>query len=116
MAVFIALPLLQRALEEVFGDDAPRAQLRDLSAFHDLALNSLMERVHEELLRRHASALFLQGIAQAIATQFSPRLARRGRKISRVSCVSRFSSALRIFEQSRNRWSKSAGDSRAQMR
>jgi AraC family transcriptional regulator len=26
-----------------------------------------MERVHEELLRRHASTLFLQGIAQAIA-------------------------------------------------
>jgi AraC family transcriptional regulator len=67
MAVFIALPLLQRALEEVFGDDSPRARLRDLSAFHDSALNSLMERVHEELLRRHASALFLQGIAQAIA-------------------------------------------------
>ena len=67
MAVFIALPLLQRALEEVFGDAAPRARLRDLSAFHDPALNSLMERVHEELLRRHASALFLQGIAQAIA-------------------------------------------------
>jgi len=67
MAVFIALPLLQRALEEVFGAAAPRARLRDLSAFHDPALNSLMERVHEELLRRHASALFLQGIAQAIA-------------------------------------------------
>jgi AraC family transcriptional regulator len=67
MAVFIALPLLQRALEEVFGDDATRARLRDLSAFHDAALNSLMERVREELLRRHASALFLQGIAQAIA-------------------------------------------------
>jgi AraC family transcriptional regulator len=67
MAVFIALPLLQRALEEVFGDAAPRARLRDLSAFHDPALNSLMERVQEELLRRHASALFLQGIAQAIA-------------------------------------------------
>lgn len=67
MAVFIALPLLQRALEEIFGDAAPRARLRDLSAFHDPALNSLMERVHEELLRKHASALFLQGIASAIA-------------------------------------------------
>jgi AraC family transcriptional regulator len=67
MAVFIALPLLQRALEEVFGDAAPRARLRDLSAFQDLALNALMERVHEELLRRRASAMFLQGIAQVIA-------------------------------------------------
>ena len=67
MAVFIALPLLQRALEEVFGDDAAHARLRDLSAFTDVVLNSMMERVHEELLRRHASPLFLQGIAQTIA-------------------------------------------------
>jgi AraC family transcriptional regulator len=67
MAVFIALPLLQRALEEVFGDDAAHAQLRNISAFTDAALSSLMERVHEELLRRKASPLYLQGIAQAIA-------------------------------------------------
>ncbi len=67
MAVFIGLPLLQRALAEVFGADAPRARLRDLSAFHDAPLNSLMERVHEELHRRKASPLFLQGIAQSIA-------------------------------------------------
>jgi AraC family transcriptional regulator len=67
MAVFIALPLLQRAMEEVFGAAAPRARLRDLSAFTDPALNSLMERIHEELMRRKASPLFLQGIAQAIA-------------------------------------------------
>lgn len=52
MAVFIALPLLQRAMEEVFGDDAVHAQLRSISAFTDVALNSLMERVHEELMRR----------------------------------------------------------------
>jgi AraC family transcriptional regulator len=67
MAVFIALPLLQRALEEVFGDDAPNVRLRDASAFTDAVLNSMMERVHEELLRRHASKLFLQGLAQTIA-------------------------------------------------
>jgi AraC family transcriptional regulator len=67
MAVFIALPLLQRALEEVFGNDAAHARLRDISAFYDATLNSWMERVHEELMRRRASPLFLQGIAQAIA-------------------------------------------------
>ncbi len=67
MAVFIALPLLQRALEEVFGNDAPHARLRDISAFKDAALNSFMEPVHAELMRRRASPLFLQGIAQAIA-------------------------------------------------
>jgi AraC family transcriptional regulator len=67
MAVFIELPLLQRALDEVFGADAPYARLRDVSAFTDPALNSLMERLHEELLRREASPLFVQGIGQAIA-------------------------------------------------
>ncbi len=67
MAVFIELPLLKRALEEVFGDDAAHARLRDISAFTDVALNSLMERLREELMRRKASPLFLQGIAQAIA-------------------------------------------------
>ena len=36
MAVFIALPLLQRALEEVFGADAAHARLRDISAFTDV--------------------------------------------------------------------------------
>jgi AraC family transcriptional regulator len=67
MAVFIELPLLQRALEEVFGAEAPRARLRDISAFADEVLSALMERVREELMRRHASPIFLQGIAQAIA-------------------------------------------------
>jgi len=67
MAVFIELPLLQRALEEVHGPDTAHIQLRNISAFTDVALSSLMERVHEELMRRHASPIFLEGIAQAIA-------------------------------------------------
>jgi AraC family transcriptional regulator len=67
MAVFIELPLLQRALEEVFGAEAAHARLRDISAFTDVALHSWMERLRDELMRRHASPLFLQGIAQAIA-------------------------------------------------
>jgi AraC family transcriptional regulator len=67
LAVFIELPLLQRALEEVHGADTAHLQLRNISAFTDIALSSLMERVHEELIRRHASPLFLEGIAQAIA-------------------------------------------------
>ena len=79
MAVFIALPLLQRALEEVFGDDATHVRLRDISAFTDVALDSLMKRVHEELLRRHASPLFLQGIAQAIAIHLARNYAETAR-------------------------------------
>jgi len=67
MAVFIELPLLERAMEEVFGADAPYARLRDISAFTDAALDPLMERLREELTRREASPLLVQGIAQAIA-------------------------------------------------
>lgn len=67
MAVFLELPLLQRALQEVFGTDATHARLRDISAFSDVALGSMMERLRDELMRRKASPLFEQGIAQAIA-------------------------------------------------
>lgn len=67
LAVFIELPLLQRALNEVFGAEAEHARLRDISAFTDAALSALMEQVREELMRKQASPLFLQGIAQAIA-------------------------------------------------
>ncbi|HKZ78561.1 MAG TPA: hypothetical protein VJ124_09670 [Pyrinomonadaceae bacterium] len=67
LLVFVELPLLQRALEEVFGADAEHAQLRDVSAFTDVALDSLMERLRDELIRQQSSPLFVQGIAQAIA-------------------------------------------------
>ncbi|MDX6695529.1 MAG: AraC family transcriptional regulator [Blastocatellia bacterium] len=67
MLVFVELPLLQRALEEVFGTDAAHAQLRDLSAFTDAALNLLMEQLRDELMRQEASPLFVQGLAQMLA-------------------------------------------------
>src|SRR5215210_9428972 len=67
MIVFVELPLLQRALEEVFGADAAHARLRDLSAFTDDTLNSWMERLRDELMRPQASPLFVQALAQAIA-------------------------------------------------
>jgi len=71
MHVSLELPLLQRALEEVFGTDAPKARLKNLSAFTDTTLNWLMEKLHEELMRRRASPLFVQGLAQAIAAHFA---------------------------------------------
>lgn len=67
MAVFLELPLLQRAMEEIFGTDAAHARLRDISAFTDDELSWLMERLRRELLSRRASPLLVQGLAQAIA-------------------------------------------------
>jgi AraC family transcriptional regulator len=71
MAVFLELPLLQRALEEVFGPEAARARLRDLSAFTDDTLDSLMEQLRDELTRRQASPLLVQGVAQIIAVHLA---------------------------------------------
>jgi AraC family transcriptional regulator len=67
MFVFVELPLLQRALEEVYGADATETRLRDDSAFTDDVLDSLMERLRDELTRQQASPLFVEGIAQAIS-------------------------------------------------
>jgi len=77
LAVFIELPLLQRAMEEVFRADAVHVRLRDISAFTDAVLSSLMEQVHEELMRRRPSSIFLQGIAQAIAIHLARNYAER---------------------------------------
>ena len=71
MFVFVELTVLLRALEEVFGADADKAQLRDVSAFRDDALNSLMERLRDELMRKEASQLFVSGIAQTIAVHLA---------------------------------------------
>ncbi len=66
MIVFIELPLLERALQEVFGDGAVHARLRDVSAFADVTLNTMMEILRDELKRRKASRLLVQGLAQAL--------------------------------------------------
>ncbi|HYG11968.1 MAG TPA: AraC family transcriptional regulator [Pyrinomonadaceae bacterium] len=67
MLVFIELPVIERALEEVFRSDATHARLRDASAFNDEGLNSLLGLLREELMRGQASPLFVEAIAQAIA-------------------------------------------------
>jgi AraC family transcriptional regulator len=67
MLVFVELPVLQRALEEVFGTDAAHVRLRDASAFNDEGLNSLLGLLREELMRGQASRLFVEALAQAIS-------------------------------------------------
>jgi AraC family transcriptional regulator len=71
MLVFIELPLIERALEEVFGTDANHARLRDASAFDDEPLNSLLELLLEELMRTQAIPLVVQALAQLIAVHLA---------------------------------------------
>ena len=85
MSVFIELPLLERALAEVFGADANHVQLREVSGFTDAPLNSLMEQLHGEMMRRKASPLFVQGIAQAIAIHLARNYAKLVKKSAKTS-------------------------------
>lgn len=71
MLVFIELPVLQRALEEVFRDEANQVRLRDASAFNDEAMNSLLGLLREELVRGQASPLFVEALAQAVAVHLA---------------------------------------------
>lgn len=71
LMVFVELPLLKRAMEEVFGAKADRVRLRDLSAFTDPDLGWMMEGVRQELLAPRASVLRVQGLAQMIATHLA---------------------------------------------
>jgi AraC family transcriptional regulator len=77
MLVVVELPILQRAFEEVFGADATQARLQDVSGFTDSTLNSLMEGLHGELMRRRASPSFVQGLAQATAVHLARNYATR---------------------------------------
>jgi AraC family transcriptional regulator len=85
MMVLVGLPLIQRALEDVFGADAIHAQLRDASGFTDATLDSLMEQLRNELMRRRASPLFVQGIAQAIAIHLARNYAIKAKNSRGVS-------------------------------
>src|SRR5919112_1181283 len=71
MLVFIELPIIERALEEVFGTDANHARLRDASAFNDEGLNSRLGLLREELMRPQASPMVVQSLAQLIAVHLA---------------------------------------------
>lgn len=72
MVVSLALPVLTRAMKDVFGKDAEAVSLRDISGFQDAFLASLMERLLVELhLGQRASPFFVQGAAQALAVHLA---------------------------------------------
>ncbi len=83
MHFYLGLPLLKRALKDVFGEDMADAGLRDVSGQQDEVLSVLLEQLRRELTSpRQPSALFVQGIAQGIAVHLlrsysDPRTGRR---------------------------------------
>ncbi len=65
--VLLSLPLFNTALQEVFGDQAANARLRDVSGFEDPQLVPLLQQLSDEAARPVSSPLLVRGLAQAIA-------------------------------------------------
>lgn len=73
MHLHLALPLLQRAVDEVFPG-AQALELREVSGARDGVLSALLEPLRVELIAGHApSALFVQGLAQSLAVHLVRR-------------------------------------------
>ncbi|MCK9689738.1 helix-turn-helix domain-containing protein [Scleromatobacter humisilvae] len=65
--LYLGLPLMQRATAEVLGVSGMQVALREISGGHDPVLCSLMELLRDEVMRKSASALLVQGVAISLA-------------------------------------------------
>jgi len=66
--LYLGLPLMQRAVAEVFGPQSQLVQLREVSGGTDTALSSLLGMLCDELMRRFApSSMLVQGLASSLA-------------------------------------------------
>jgi len=73
MHLYLGLPLLKRAADEVFGDDC-ELELADVSGGRDPVLSALLEPLRAELMSTSApSAQFVQGLAQSLAVHLVRR-------------------------------------------
>jgi AraC family transcriptional regulator len=89
--VILSMPLFNAALEEVFGANATNARLRDVSGFEDERLTSLLQQLRDEAANPAPSALFVRGVAQAVAVHLA-------RNYTEVAEATGGSSALPAFK------------------
>lgn len=89
--VILSMPVFNAALEEVYGAAAAQARLRDVSGFEDARLTGLLQQLRDEVGHPEASALFVRGVAQAVAVHLA-------RKYTEVSEAANVSSALPGFK------------------
>ena len=72
MHLYLELPILTRAIEEVFEENLGTIHLRDVSGFRDTFLAALLEGLRGEVSSgRPASPLFVEGVAQALAVHLA---------------------------------------------
>lgn len=70
--LYLSLPLMQRAANDLHGPNAPTPRLREVSGGSDAVLTSLLELLRDELLqRRMPSTMLVQGLANSLAVHLS---------------------------------------------
>ena len=86
MLVRLSTSLMAEAMTELFGKDASRVHLRDVSGFKDPFMSALMEKIKAEFAsERRASRLLVRGVAQTLAVH----IARNYSVISETTITSR---------------------------
>jgi AraC family transcriptional regulator len=83
--VIISTPLFNAALEEVFGQNAANARLRDVSGFEDVRLVSLLQQLRDEVSMPAASPLFVRSVGQALAVHLARNYAEASDAGSEIS-------------------------------
>jgi AraC family transcriptional regulator len=72
--LLLSMPIFEMALEELYGEKARESQdahFRNMSGIEDAKLVSLLQCLRGELSEHQASALFVRGIANAIAVHLA---------------------------------------------
>lgn len=68
MHLYLGLPLIDQAAQELLGPQSAALALLDVSGAHDETIRWLMEKLHHELVdQREPSLLCIRGLAQALA-------------------------------------------------
>jgi AraC family transcriptional regulator len=67
----LGMPIFEAALQEVYGERAQEAHFRNVSGAEDAKLVALLACLRGELAQSNASALFVHGMADAIAVHLA---------------------------------------------
>ena len=68
MHLYMGLPVIDHAANEILGDGRGPVAFRDVSGQRDDVLSGLLDQLRAEITARHApSALFISGLAQSLA-------------------------------------------------
>lgn len=78
MHLYLGLPLIEQAVQEVLGEPIDAVRFRDVSGARDERVRFLLDQLRDELSNQHpASRLYVRGLAQALAVHLVRTYANR---------------------------------------